>query len=357
MSIAAPGAFRAELIVESYLSGVRIDSFLIRHFRNYTSFRMQRMIRAGHAAIDGVRVGLASRVFRGQRVTMCLTEPPDKLLESQPLPLDILYEDPWLIVINKRAGMASHPVGDYQSDTLSNALQHHFDRQTALPGLLRAGIVHRLDRLTSGVIVVAKEHLAHRRLSIGFQRGRVAKRYVAVVDGLLSPAKGVIDRPIGAAPGSVLMSAEPTARDAKPAITRYEVLRRFDSHSLVRATPLTGRNHQIRVHLASIGHPVVGDVFYGPFGRFRRLPRAARENVEMALDEICAPDTTSTPLIARHALHAERIALEHPITREPLDFRAPLPPDMVQLLRQLSHPAVSDFHVVASCVGAGEKGV
>ncbi|MEX2286332.1 MAG: pseudouridine synthase, partial [Planctomycetaceae bacterium] len=154
MSTAAQSHFQAELTVESYLSGVRIDSFLIRHFRNYTSFRMQRMIRAGHAAIDGVRVGLASRVFRGQRVTMCLTEPPDKLLESQPLPLDILYEDPWLIVINKRAGMASHPVGDYQSDTLSNALQHHFDRQTALPGLLRAGIVHRLDRLTSGVIVV-----------------------------------------------------------------------------------------------------------------------------------------------------------------------------------------------------------
>src|SRR4051812_31005072 len=121
MPIAASTALQAELTVESYLSGVRIDSFLIKHFRNYTSFRIQRMIRAGRASIDGVRVDLEARVFRGQRVTISLTEPPDKLLEPQPLPVDILYEDPWLVAVDKCAGMASHPVGEYQCDTLSNA--------------------------------------------------------------------------------------------------------------------------------------------------------------------------------------------------------------------------------------------
>jgi 23S rRNA pseudouridine1911/1915/1917 synthase len=350
MITAPKAAFKAEFIVEPYLTGVRIDSFLIRHLRNYTPFRMQRMICAGQATIDGVPVRL-ERVFRGQRITIRLIEPPDKLLNPRPLPLDILYEDPWLIVVNKPAGMASHPAGNFQDDTLCNGLQHYFNQQTAFPGLLRPGIVHRLDRMTSGVIVVAKEHLAHRRLSIGFQRGKVFKEYLAIVEGELASESGTIDRPIGVAPHSVLMSAEPNARNAKLAATRYQVLKRFGSHSLVRAMPLTGRNHQIRVHLSAIGHPIVGDDFYGAFGRLLAEPcspsaanvveddllDAVEERAERAFSNSHPEISARRTLIGRQALHAEQLSFEHPITREPMVIRAPLPHDMTVALDCLSH--------------------
>ncbi len=172
--------FTAELIVERYLSGVRVDSFLIRHFRNYTPFRMQRIVRAGQVKIDDTTAETNERVYCGERVTVRLIEPPDKLHAPQPLPLRVVFEDAWIIVVDKPPGQITHPAGDLQTGTLCNALQAHFDRQTAWPGLLRPGIVHRLDRMTSGLIVVTKEHLSHRQLSIQFQRERVSTtaRYV-----------------------------------------------------------------------------------------------------------------------------------------------------------------------------------
>ncbi|MGH7200283.1 MAG: RluA family pseudouridine synthase, partial [Planctomycetaceae bacterium] len=196
-----PGPFTAELIVEPYLSGVRIDTFLARHFRNYTSWRMMRMVRAGLAWVDDAPAAAEQRVFRGQRVRIRLVEPPDKLIGPQPGPLDVLYEDPWLVAVNKPAGQVVHPVADWQTETLSNVLQGHFDRQAARPGLLRPGFVHRLDRETSGVILCAKEHLAHRRLSLQFQKNRVRKAYVALVEGVLESDHGTIDLPIGRRPG------------------------------------------------------------------------------------------------------------------------------------------------------------
>ena len=154
-----------ECIVEAYLSGVRIDSFLSKHLRNYTSWRINRMVTAGLAKIDDQPAAPQDRVFRGQRVSLRLLEPPDKLLDPEPIIVPVVYEDPWLIVVDKPAGLVAHPVGDFQDGTLSNVLQSHLDRQTAIKGLLRPGVVHRLDRMTSGLIVTAKEHLAHRLLS------------------------------------------------------------------------------------------------------------------------------------------------------------------------------------------------
>lgn len=298
-----------EFTVEKSLSGVRVDSFLNRHLRNYTPYRLQRMIRAGLATRNGAVIALETRVFAGQQIGIRLLEPPDKLLEPEPRDLEILFEDPWLIALNKPAGIVAHPVGEFQTGTLANAVQSHLDRQTKCKGLLRPGIVHRLDRMTSGVIVLAKEHTSHTDLSIQFQKGKVRKTYTALVEGELIEDRGEINLPIGHAASreTVLMSAAPDARKPKPACTRYEVLERFPRCTLVRVLPQTGRIHQIRVHFATIGHPIVGDEFYQAGGHIK--PTASGRD-------------------QRHALHASRLTIQHPITKFPLGFEAPLPDDL-----------------------------
>ena len=332
-----PFPFVAELIVEDYLNGVRIDSFLVKHFRNYTPFRMQRIVKAGNVQSDSVPVEPRQRVFAGQRISIRLTEPPDKLIDPEPVSVDILYEDPWLVVVNKPAGQVTHPVGKFQSGTLCNAVQFHLNQQTCLPGLLRPGFAHRLDRQTSGILVVAKEHLSHRRLSIQFQRGEVCKEYLALVEGHPAVETGLIDSPLGqlGKVSSILMSADADARTPKPARTEYEVLQRFDDCTLLRAVPLTGRIHQIRVHLASIGHPVLGDEFYGPYGEIRQPSRSLWKHAGVSTQ---ASHTLGTTVIRnnpqqRHALHAHQIAFLHPITRQRLRFKSALPADMQEMIR------------------------
>ncbi|MCA9073033.1 MAG: RluA family pseudouridine synthase [Planctomycetaceae bacterium] len=301
-----------EFTVEKPLSGIRIDSFLSRHLRNYTSYRLQRMIRAGMATRNGGVIELETRVFAGQDIAFRLIEPPDKLLEPEPGDLEILFEDPWILALNKPAGIVAHPVGEFQTGTLANVVQTHLDRQTKCKGLLRPGIVHRLDRMTSGVIVLAKEHISHTELSVQFQKSKVQKAYVALVEGQLIEDRGEINLPIGHAASreTVLMSAAPDARKAKPACTRYEVIERFPHRTLIRALPKTGRIHQIRIHFATIGHPVVGDEFYEIGGRIKP-PNKERNQ--------------------RHALHASQLAIQHPITKLPLSFEAPLPNEIREL--------------------------
>jgi 23S rRNA pseudouridine1911/1915/1917 synthase len=340
--------FTVELVVERYLSGVRIDSYLARHFRNYTPWRLQRIVTAGQVKIDGNTVEITERVYYGDSVSVRLIEPPDKVHRPQDLPLDIVYEDAWLIVVDKQAGQIVHPAGDLQTDTLCNALQHHFDQQTSWPGLLRPGIVHRLDRMTSGLIVVAKEHLAHRQLSIQFQQERICKSYLALVEDVLPSEQGTIDVPIGTSPeaGSVLMSCRPDAGDRRASRTDYEVIARGTEHTLVRAHPRTGRNHQIRLHFAEIGHPVVGDEFYGPQGAIklskaeykalcvRRANGKPNGSNDDSGDEAEVDDPTG-----RHALHAHRLEFEHPILGGRIAFESPLPAD----LRTLVDLAIGDY--------------
>ena len=305
------GPLRVEFIVEPYLSGVRIDSFLAKQLRNYTPWRLHRMVTAGKAKVDDMPADATQRVFHNQRVKLELIEPPDKLLDPIDIPLTIVYEDPWLIVIDKPAGLVAHPVGDFQDGTLSNALQHYLDQQTILKGLLRPGVVHRLDRMTSGLIVTAKDHFAHRLLSIDFQQGKLAKSYVALVDGSPNFDTRLIELPIGQRPGdnSVLMSARPDARHARPAKTKVTVIKRYEQYALVECVLFTGRNHQIRVHLAEIGFPVAGDEYYGPHGTIRKSPRFEGDE----------------PIEIRHALHAASLGFLHPILREWMEFKT-LPP-------------------------------
>lgn len=311
----------AQLIVDKSLSGIRIDRFLSRYFRNYSTFRLARIVGSGAVTIEHQVATCDTRVFGGQSVVVRLVEPPDKLYSPASQPLEILFEDSWLVVVNKPAGLIAHPVAGFQSETLANVMQAYLDEQTQRRGLLRPGIVHRLDRMTSGAIVVAKDHLSHTRLSIQFQTHQVAKQYLALVDGVVSPDVGLIDQSIGRVPGAgLLMSTHDDARERKPAITRFRVLRRYSQATLIEATPQTGRNHQIRVHLAHIGHPVVGDEFYGAFGRIKS--RASTGT------------STNEP---RHRLHASRLSFTHPISNDELDVFAPPPSDFFDAERNEPH--------------------
>ena len=338
--------FFAELIVEPFLSGKRIDTFLARHFRNYSSFRLQRIVRAGEVRINDVSANNDSRVYRDQRVSVRLIEPPDRLLPPTPGPLHILYEDPWLIVVVKPAGQITHPAGDYATNSLANVVQHHLDQQTHWRGLLRPGIVHRLDRLTSGVMVVAKEHLSHALLTEAFTRRTVHKTYVALVMGVVAADAGTLDRPIGGLlhSESCLMTSHPDAVAARSARTVFRVVERFADHTLVEAKPVTGRHHQIRVHFADIGHPVVDDEFYGPFGWIKKdregrmIPTPAElshPNGSSDDEELGSAIPQDLLLVGRHALHAHRLEFRHPITWEPLSFEAPLPEDIARAVEQL----------------------
>lgn len=328
-----------EFIVERDLHGIRIDSFLEHHLRNYTKWRLARIVRAGGVKIDFGPVDAARRVARGERVQITLFEPPDKLLRPQPVDLPLIYADAWILVIDKPAGVIAHPTGEYQSGTLINGLQALLNRQTTLPGLLRPGVVHRLDRQTSGLMVVATQHRSHRLLSAAFEQGRVKKTYLALLEGRLEPASGSIDLPIGRTRfgRGVLMSARADAIDRKPATTRYRVLEQFPDHTLVEAVPLTGRNHQIRVHFAHIGHPLVGDEFYLARGAIRS-PRAAvralRSGLEDELGEVTADDFDAGE--GRHMLHAARLEFAHPIGDSWLSFYAPLPSDFKERIASVS---------------------
>jgi 23S rRNA pseudouridine1911/1915/1917 synthase len=329
--------FTAELIVESYLHGVRIDSFLVKHFRNYTPFRMQRLVRAGQVKIEGATAQSDDRVYEGQAVRVRLLEPPDHLMPPEPIPLDIVYEDPWLIAVNKPAGIVVHPCGMWKTGSLANALQYHFDQQTQLRGLLRPGVVHRLDRLTSGIIVLTKDHLAHRKLSIAFQSGYVTKTYLALVHGVVERDRGEIDLPIGATSGggTIRRSVEDDAEDARESQTRYEVVERFARHSLVRCQPLTGRLHQIRVHLAGIGHPVLADEFYSHAAEFRRSDIHGETASAAGGNGNSVSHSDEMPLLCRQALHAQALQFQHPITRQPVRLEAPLAADMHSTLEAL----------------------
>ena len=308
-----------EFHVESYLNGVRVDTFLNRHLRNHTPFRIQRMVRAGVVWIDDQATDQFVRVFKGQAVRIRIVEPPDKLLPAEDGPLHVLFEDPWLLVVNKPAGQLAHPVGEHQWGTLANIAQSHLDRQTTHPGLLRPGLVHRLDRETSGILVLAKEHFSHRQLSVQFQRNEPRKMYLALVHGVVGPQRGTVRLPIGRAIGamSALASVTPDARDRRPAETLYRVVERFASHTLVLAQPMTGRMHQIRVHLAALGHPIVGDAFYGEHSRQASNPLPLLPGLE------------------RHALHACRMEFSHPVLRTRMTFNAELPDDLRSAVEHL----------------------
>lgn len=322
MSAPEPSSERIELAVDESSAGLRLDSYLARQFPSYSRVRLRRIINAAGVTVDGRRVKASYHLRCGERVSITLPDIPRDGPEPEPIPLDIVYEDEYLAVINKPAGMVVHPAKGHWSGTLASALAYHFEQLSTLGGPTRPGIVHRLDRDSSGVIVVAKDDAAHSNLARQFEERRVAKQYFAIVVGVPDRDRDWIEEPIGRHPKErEKMAIRRHDASSRPAASFYEVIERFDGFATVVISPRTGRTHQIRVHLSSIGCPVLCDRHYG--GRRQITTGEIRRNDDPQV------------LLDRQALHAQRIGFTHPETGQAVSFEVPLPDDIERALAEL----------------------
>jgi 23S rRNA pseudouridine1911/1915/1917 synthase len=289
--------------VESQYHGKRVDQFLALKLTGQASrSEIGRCIESRQVKLNG-KVIAKKRLILNKGDKLQLQIKSKEAPQAVSLPLDILYEDDHLLVINKESGLVIHPAPGHWQDTLVNALLGTGKKLSDLSGRERPGVVHRLDKETSGVLVIAKDNTTHQRLSKKFEERSIQKTYWALVEGKVEFDAGEIEEPIGRHPQHPLKMAVRRDRLGKEALTRYRVKKRLRSSTLLEVMPLTGRTHQIRVHLAHLGHPVLGDFMYG-----------------------------RGDLAPRMALHAAKISFEHPETGKPLTVEAPLPEDLVALV-------------------------
>jgi 23S rRNA pseudouridine1911/1915/1917 synthase len=310
-----------ELRIPDAAAGQRLDVLLAQLLPQYSRSRIGAWIREGAVQVDGRAMRPRDAMFGGERV--CVQVPTERLTHAgaEPIALDLLFEDADLIVLDKPAGLVVHPGAGNADGTLVNALLH---RDPALAALPRAGIVHRLDKDTSGAMVVARSLAAHTALVAMLGARAIHRQYLATVVGPMV-AGGTVDAPMDRHPRDRLRRA--VREDGRPAVTHYRVRERFRAHTLLECRLETGRTHQIRVHMAHIRHPIVGDPLYG--GSLR-LPKGATLALAEALRGF-----------RRQALHAEVLAFEHPVTGEALRFQAPLPADFTGLLAALREDAAA----------------
>ena len=312
-----------EFVVAADDEGCRLDVLLTRHFSDHSRVLLRRAIADGGVLLDGARPKVAYRVRAGQRVSVVLPQAPRQCPLPENIPLEILYEDQSLAVVNKPPAMVVHPARGHWSGTLASALRYHFEVLSTAGGDTRPGIVHRLDRDTSGVVLVAKSDLAHLRLSRQFADRSMQKEYLAIVVGQVDRDSDLVDEPIGAHPTSrekmAIRRDDPASR---PAQTIVHVRERFRGFALVTAFPKTGRTHQIRLHLAHRGHPVLCDRLYG--GRAR-----------LTEGELERRQEDDRPLLERQALHAARITFAHPESGQIMTVEAPTPADIERTLLAL----------------------
>jgi len=304
-------------------AGGRLDVFLTSMLAGHSRSQIQRLIKDGHVHVDGKLAKANQSMKAGQTVAVELPEPVEASPKAEPLPLHVVYEDSDLIVIDKPPGMVVHPAAGHASGTLVNALLHHISDLSGIGGERRPGIVHRLDRGTSGLMVVAKNDAAHEELSRQFRTREVEKEYIALVWGEVQAGRR-IDAPIGRDPGNrKKMSAK--ARRSREAVTRIIKTEKFGVVlTLAHIAIYTGRTHQIRVHLSAIGHPIVGDSLYG--GVHRRVPG----------------DLRAITHLTRPFLHAARLAFTHPTEQRRMEFTSPLPDDLQHVLDDLTEQIHGD---------------
>jgi 23S rRNA pseudouridine1911/1915/1917 synthase len=301
-------------IVHRDFEGARLDRFVVDRSRGISRSRAHSLIKEGHILLNGEIVKPHHKVHTGDEVRVTIPPPVEAEADPENIPLDILYEDRDLLVVNKAAGMIVHPAAGVSSGTLVNALLAHCASLSGVGGVLKQGIVHRLDKGTSGCMVVAKNDEAHRGLSEQFARREIGKEYLGIVHGSLGPDSGVVEG---------LIARHPTHRkkmsvrhDAgKESETRFEVLERYHDFTYLKLTLLTGRTHQIRVHMAHMGHPILGDELYGRKGKGR----------------------VGLPGAGRPMLHAWRLVFRHPVKGKTVRMEAPLPRDMERVLEHLRH--------------------
>jgi 23S rRNA pseudouridine1911/1915/1917 synthase len=303
-------------------AGQRLDSLIAHHLPDYSRSAVAALIRTDHVRVDQDLKKPSHRLRGGEQIWVCAPAQAEPRFDPQPIDLDILYEDPDLMVINKPAGMVVHPAPGNFSNTLVNALLHHCPQIQGIGGGPRPGIVHRLDKETSGTLVVAKNARAHQHLSRQFEQRRIRKHYLALVLGSLSTDQGTIELAIGRHPvDRKKMSVH--SRRSRIAVTEWTVRQRLGKATLLMMNLKTGRTHQIRVHCAAIHHPVIGDPVYG-----------SRKGEKLAFGQ----DPRISQMLAgirRQMLHALRIEFIHPASQEPVAFESPVPEDMQQLIDAL----------------------
>ncbi len=292
----------------SPVSEIRLDKYLTRILPQFSRAYLQKLIVQGYILVNGKRTKANQRLNNGDRITVELPLLPRYPL-AEPIPLTIIYEDEDILVIDKPAGLTVHPAPGHPSHTLVNAILAHCPNLAMSMELTRPGIVHRLDKDTSGLIVIAKNDIAHEYLATQFKNRSVTKGYLVLVKGRLSPEQGIIEAPIGRDPYNRRRMA--IAEAGKEATTKYRVRQYLDNYTLVEVAPLTGRTHQIRVHLSAIGHPVAGDSLYG----------------------------TKSPHLNRQFIHAYRLGFCLPSTEQYQEFIAPLPVDLEKALGYLARIA------------------
>ncbi len=316
---------RVELLVHIKGKGQRLDQYIHYYLQDYSRTDLQDAIKNGSVTVNGKPSKASYKVRNDDALVVLLPEPTHSLPQPEDIPLDILYEDECVVLVNKPWNMVVHPAKGNWSGTLVNALQYRFAQQLALGnGALRAGIVHRLDKDTSGVILVAKDDDSLRTCCMQFEARKVFKEYIAIVAGELDRDSDYIEAAMKLHPHDRIKMIVSKDADAKEAVSYYEVLERFKGYSLVKVQPKTGRTHQIRVHLQHVGCPVLADKLYGGRNQFTLRdidPKVSAEN-----DEI---------LLARQSLHAHRLRFKHPKKGTWIEAEAPLPSDMRRTLELL----------------------
>jgi 23S rRNA pseudouridine1911/1915/1917 synthase len=316
---------RVELLVKIKAEGMRLDHYIHMYLQDYSRTDLQNAIKAGTVTVNGKASKASYKVRNDDQLLIMLPEPTHPEPKPEDIPLEILYEDECIALINKPWNMVVHPAKGNWSGTLVNALQFHFkDHLASANGSLRPGIVHRLDKDTSGVILIAKDDDSLRECSMQFELRKVFKEYVAIVAGEMDRDSDYIEGAMKLHPHDRLKMIVSKDADAKEAVSYYEVLERFRSYSLVKVQPKTGRTHQIRVHLLHVGCPVLADKNYG--GRDKFTLRDLDAKLAAEDDEI---------LMGRQALHAFRLRIKHPKRGHWLEVEAPLPADMRRTLEML----------------------
>ena len=294
---------RLEFLVDSDHKSLRLDVFLSKSQNEFSRSRLKKLIQQDCVSVNNYPVTAKYKLKTGDKITLSVPATSASKLEPELIPLKIIYEDEVMLAIDKPAGMVVHPAPGHAKGTLVNALLNHCSNLSGIGGVERPGIVHRLDKDTSGVVLVAKNETAHRALARQFKNRKIKKTYLALVRGLVKSSSGVIETSIGRhRTNRKKMTAD--MDQGRQAQTRYEVLETFGHFSYLKVFPKTGRTHQIRVHLAFIHHPVLGDKLYGgkTAGPYMEMPR--------------------------QALHSNRIEIVHPLSEKPLVFEAPVPPDI-----------------------------
>lgn len=318
------------LVVEPTAAGQRLDAYLAHVLPKYSRVQLRKVIGAGGVKVNRQGTKVAHRLAAGDHIELVL--PPMNAAGPNPeeIPLDVLFEDEHIIAVNKPPGMVVHPARGHWSGTLASALAFHFRQLSSVGGPTRPGIVHRLDRDTSGVMVVAKTDPMHFALSSQFEARTTEKEYFAITAGAPDRDRDIIEQPIGIHPTQrEKMAIRPGHSTSRDASTFYEVQERFPGFAALKVLPKTGRTHQIRVHLAHVGCPVLCDKLYG--GHSQITPAQLHPRYSPRQSAIA----DAPAILARQALHARRIRLAHPATGEPIEFSAPLPADLLAVLSEL----------------------